>query len=180
MNRTAPSHRPIKINRAPVLTLWAAVVAQRFGFEWSEALTLGRADAGLNAYDKGVSIGLFTPAPKSVKEQKTKLRAGETFHVELLHRAVPVIKTPEGLRATTKGNPIHPDSVERYLQSKFGDALDEVKKAMDQLAASMPPARLAQEGFRLYEKFRPQVPTGVSGWGAKGELDVGQIIALAR
>ena len=106
--------------------------------------------------------------------------AGETFQVELLHRAVPVIKTPEGLRATTKGNPIHPDSVERYLQSKFGDALDEVKKAMDQLAASMPPARLAQEGFRLYEKFRPQVPTGVSGWGAKGELDVGQIIALAR
>jgi len=40
----------IKINRAPVLTLWAAVVAKRLGFKWNEALTLGRAVAGLNAY----------------------------------------------------------------------------------------------------------------------------------
>ena len=35
--------RAISINRAPVLTLWAAVVAERLGFEWEEALTLGRA-----------------------------------------------------------------------------------------------------------------------------------------
>ncbi len=31
----------IKINRAPVLTLWAAVVAERLGFRRDEALTLG-------------------------------------------------------------------------------------------------------------------------------------------
>ena len=41
--------RTISINRAPVLTLWAAVVAQRLGFAEDEALTLGRAVAGLNA-----------------------------------------------------------------------------------------------------------------------------------
>jgi hypothetical protein len=180
MTQAAPSHRTIKINRAPVLTLWAAVVAQRVGFEWDEALTLGRAVAGLNAYSKGVSLGLFTPAPKSVKEQKKKLKADETFHVELLHRAVPVIKTPDGLRAESKGNPIKPESVARYLESTFGDALGEVKGAMEQLAHSMPLDRLAGEGFRLYEKFRPKVPAGVSGWGAKGELDVKQIIALAN
>lgn len=29
----------IKINRAPVLTLWAAVVAERLGFDWEEAQT---------------------------------------------------------------------------------------------------------------------------------------------
>ena len=40
----------ITISRAPVLTLWAAVVAQRHGFTWEEALSLGRAVAGLNAY----------------------------------------------------------------------------------------------------------------------------------
>jgi hypothetical protein len=39
----------ISINRATVLTLWAAVVAQRLGFAEDEALTLGRAVAGLNA-----------------------------------------------------------------------------------------------------------------------------------
>jgi len=41
--------RTIYINRAPVLTLWAAVVAERLGFSRDEALTLGRAVAGLNA-----------------------------------------------------------------------------------------------------------------------------------
>ena len=44
--------------RAPVLTLWAAVVAEVLGFEHDEALTIGRAVAGLNAYLKGVSLGL--------------------------------------------------------------------------------------------------------------------------
>ncbi len=32
----------VMINRAPVLTLWAAVVAEVLGFEQDEALTLGR------------------------------------------------------------------------------------------------------------------------------------------
>jgi hypothetical protein len=55
------------VNRAPVLTLWAAVVAEILGFEHDEALTLGRAVAGLNAYSKGVSLGLFQPTPREVK-----------------------------------------------------------------------------------------------------------------
>lgn len=33
----------IRINRAPVLKLWATVVAERLGFEHDEALTLGKA-----------------------------------------------------------------------------------------------------------------------------------------
>jgi hypothetical protein len=47
----------VMVNRAPVLTLWAAVVAEVLGFEHDEALTLGRAVASLNAYSKGVSFG---------------------------------------------------------------------------------------------------------------------------
>jgi len=39
----------------------AAVVAKALGFEHDEALTLGRAVAGLNAYSKGVSLGLCQP-----------------------------------------------------------------------------------------------------------------------
>ena len=35
----------IKVNRAPVLTLWAAVVAERLGFDRPTALTLGQAVA---------------------------------------------------------------------------------------------------------------------------------------
>ncbi len=37
----------IKVNRAPVLTLWAAVVAERLGYRQDEALTLGQAVAGV-------------------------------------------------------------------------------------------------------------------------------------
>ena len=54
----------IRINRAPVLTLWAAVVAERLGFDRATALTLGQAVAGLSAYAKGVSLGIVEPRPE--------------------------------------------------------------------------------------------------------------------
>ncbi len=41
--------KAISINRAPVLTLWAATVTQRPGFDEDEALSLGKALAGFNA-----------------------------------------------------------------------------------------------------------------------------------
>jgi hypothetical protein len=59
----------VRVNQAAVLKLWAVVVAEVLGFEHDEALTLGRAVAGLNAYLKGVSLGLFQPTPKEVKER---------------------------------------------------------------------------------------------------------------
>ena len=49
----------ISINRAPVLTLWAAVVAERLGFQRDEALSLGKALAGLNVQSKGQRLGIF-------------------------------------------------------------------------------------------------------------------------
>jgi hypothetical protein len=87
------------VNRAPVLTLWAAVVAEALGFEHDEALTLGRAAAGLNAYSKGGSLGLFQPTPREVQEQRRKMRKEEIVTVDLLNRAVPAKHTHEGLRA---------------------------------------------------------------------------------
>lgn len=75
----------IKINRAPVLTLWAAVVAKRLSFDWQEALTLGRAVAGLNAYSKGVSLGLYKPTPEAERARRRQTQRGKTVHVDLLH-----------------------------------------------------------------------------------------------
>ncbi len=71
-------------------------------------------------------------------------------------------------------------SVGRYLASKFGDHLDEVRAAMEQLAASLSPEELNRRGFALYEAFRPPIPAGARGWGAAGELDLDRIIDLAR
>ena len=46
---------------------------------------------------------------------------------------------------------------------------------MEALAASVEPAELQRRGFRLYERFRPDVPKGESGWGVKGELDLKKV-----
>jgi hypothetical protein len=45
----AESDTRIRINRAPVLTLWAAVVAERLGFDRDTALTLGQVVTGVSA-----------------------------------------------------------------------------------------------------------------------------------
>jgi hypothetical protein len=170
----------VTVNRAPVLTLWAAVVAERLGFAWDEALTLGRAVAGLNAYSKGVRLGLFQPTPEAERERRQKARHGEALHVDLLHRAVPATQTPEGLRAMSKEKPISPDSVDRYLHGKFGDSFDSVRRVMIELARSLPPKVLADRAYALYEQFRPEIPAGVGGWGAAGKLDLDVIARLAR
>jgi hypothetical protein len=59
------------VNRAPVLTLWTVVVAEVLGFEDDEALTLGRAVAGVNA--KSLHSPIWRKAPMS-STSKTDLR----------------------------------------------------------------------------------------------------------
>ena len=75
------------------------MVAEVLGFEHHEVLTLGRVVAGLNAYLKEVSLGLFQPTPREVKEQRRKMRKDETVTSALLHRAVPAKYTEKGLLA---------------------------------------------------------------------------------
>jgi hypothetical protein len=93
----------ISINRAPVLTLWAAVVAQRLGFAEDEAVTLGKALSGLNAQAKGRNLGLFKPHEEKAKKAREKER-GERFWIEICGRAVPAMNTNEGIRAV-RGRP---------------------------------------------------------------------------
>ena len=171
----------ILVNRAPVLTLWAAVVAERLGHPRPTALTLGRAVAGLNALSKGRRLGIYpesAPEPTPGKPRKSARPPADT--ILLLGRLVPVVETPEGLRAAAKGTADSPAGVERYLAQKFGAALPEVESAMRALARSYPPKRLADLAFPLYERFRPEIPEGVTGWGAKGRLDPARIRSLAK
>jgi hypothetical protein len=48
----------IRVNRAPVLTLWAAVVAERLGHPPETALSLASAVAGTAARAKARRLGL--------------------------------------------------------------------------------------------------------------------------
>jgi hypothetical protein len=66
--------KTVSINRAPVLTLWAAVVAQRLGFAEDEALTLGKALAGLNAQAKGRRLGISKPHEDKTRKAREKER----------------------------------------------------------------------------------------------------------
>ena len=104
---------------------------------------------------------------------------GEEFFVELCGRPVPARNTTDGIRAVKGAQIIEPDSVEHYLEGKFGEELIAVRSAMQRLAKSCSPQELAGAAYTLDERFRPSIPAGVKGWGAKGELDLGLIGRLA-
>jgi hypothetical protein len=173
------TQKTISINRAPVLTLWTAVVAERLRFNEDEALTLGKAVAGLNAQTKGRRLGIFKPHEEKATKAREKER-GEEFWIEICGRPVPAKNTEDGIRAVIRAKEIEPDGVRRYLEGKFGEELAAVKSAMQKLANSYSPKELAGAAFGLYEQFRPSIPEGVKGWGAKGDLDLRVIEGLAK
>jgi hypothetical protein len=127
----------IRVNRAPVMTLWASVVAERLGFDEDEALTIGKAVAGLNAHAKGVRLGICTPDPEKLKKERKRPPTEEVLHVEVLHRAVPVVRTKDGLRAlrTSRRRWRHSRARSRATCSGHG--------ATNSMSTSAPPFRQA-------------------------------------
>ncbi len=93
----------ITINRAPVLTLWAAAVAERLGFDADAALTLGKGVAGLTAQSKGRHLGIFKPPKLERGKASKKHGLGEEFWIDLCGRSVPANNTEDGLRARVAG-----------------------------------------------------------------------------
>jgi hypothetical protein len=176
------TEKKIKINRAPVMTLWATVVAQRLGYDEQAALTLAKAVTGLNAQAKGQRLGIYQkPEEKEKEEKPEKEKApGELTSVSLLGRSVLAVYTADGLRALDKDKPANPASVQRYLEQKFKEDLPEARAAMQVLAESLSPGELSRQAYALYEQFRPRIPEGTRGWGAAGELDLEKIRSLAK
>ena len=169
---------PVTVNRAPVLTLWAAVVAEHLGHPPDTALTLGRSVAGSAARVKARNIGW--EEHKADRDADTpRLREEHvTAPVFLLGKTIRLLPNDDGeLRAADGDQPADPVGVERYLAKAFGDHLADVRAAMEELASRYDPAELNRIGFRLYETFRPNVPPGNEGWGAKAVLDVAKIRA---
>jgi hypothetical protein len=89
MPATAP---PIRVNRAPVLTLWAVVGAERVGYPPDTALTLGRFVAGSSARAKARRLGI---SDKKQDAEERHARAAELTPrrqtVRLLGRDIPVL-----------------------------------------------------------------------------------------
>ncbi len=51
---------------------------------------------------------------------------------------------------------------------------------MKKLAEAYKPQQLAHDAYPLYKRFRPAIPAGKKGWGAKGDLDLGLMEQLAK
>jgi hypothetical protein len=167
----------IRVNRAPVLTLWAAIVAEHLGFDSDAAITLGRAVAGSSARVKARAIGL-DENHKDRNEHDTAKPSGRAISqqtIRLLGRDIPVIEHKETQFALDGDRAAAPSPARAYVEKALGEHLDAVRRAMDRLARSLPPEELNRIGFRLYEQFRPEGPAGVQGWGAKGILDLRRI-----
>ena len=172
---------PIRVNRAPVLTLWATVVAERLGHPPATALSLGRFVAGSSARAKGRRLGIVEER-QAAEERQAKAAELKPHRqtVRLLGRDIPVLPAGDDtLRAEADGKPASDKSAASYIARAFHDRLPEVRAAMERLAASLLAEELNRVGFRLYERFRPGVPEGTQGWGAKGELRLEQIAEAA-
>lgn len=152
--------RPVRVNRAPVLTLWAALVAEAEGHPPDLALALGAAVAGTAARAKARRLGIA----EDHGEAKAKPAPRATVH--LMGRDV----APDDRQ---------PAATQAYLSRAFGDRLQEVRDAMRALIARVPADDLDRHAFRLYEQFRPEIPEGTRGWGAKGELHLDRIKAAS-
>jgi len=171
----------IKINRAPLLTLWASIVARCLGYDEDTAMTLGRAVSGLTAQSKGRRLGIYT---SSSDEDRARVQAkrdeigAET--VALMDRIIPCARTPEGLRALQKASPIAPESVRKHLAGRFKENLQSIEAQLTTWAAAYDPEELNRVAMDVYMRLRPSVPKGREGWGKAGLLDTDTIDAAIR
>jgi len=172
-----PSGAPVRVNRAPVLALWAAVVAERLGYPSETAFSLASHVAGTAARAKARRLGIAEEGEAPTE----KLRQEPRETARLLGKPVPLTHDADGviLADAGGGRPAPAAPAQAYVAKAFGGRLSDVRAAMEALAARYAPEELNRIGFRLYEQFRPEVPRDVRGWGAKGELDLARIRAAA-
>lgn len=163
----------IEINRAPVLTLWVAAVAERQGYSFEEGLSFGKAVSGILAHSKGRRLGIYEDKDQQDRKRKRKQQQKEKEKFDVFGMRIAGQITKEGTRLALQNNkPVSPVSVESYLRRAFGPYYEKVKEATRALAKVYPPEKIGSDAYSLYEKIRPQVSGGMKGWGAKGYLDL--------
>ncbi|KAG8885860.1 hypothetical protein FRB97_009022 [Tulasnella sp. 331] len=158
------------VNRAPVMTAWATIVAERLGFKREEALSIASVYTELNATSKGISIGVFDES-----KNRDHIAGSTQPFVEVMGRK-PVLETESGeWRGIVKGSPVDPNSPYGYIHRSFRQTLPWVIGSMRLLANSFEDAaELNRRGYDLYCDFRPENP----GWGKKAEMRMESILKL--
>lgn len=168
----------ISINRAPVLTLWTAVVAERFGYTWDEGLSLGRAIAGTYAQAEDYKRNRVR-YPAGLNEATAyipdDIEIGEDCWIRIINKPVFITRTECGIRALVKNHPIEPGVVAVYLAQKFMEHFQATREAMTMLAESYTLEELIRSAYGLYRLFRPG-----SEWGNPGVFRLERIYSLIR
>jgi hypothetical protein len=129
--------KQVLINRAPVLTLWVAVVAEREGYTFEEGLSFGKFISGLFARTKGKRIGIFDDemesevqkaAEKGGSKNQKKRKLEEVERFEVFGMKLPGKRLENGFHpAVQNGKPIYPNVVNAYLHRASGVDFDPVK-----------------------------------------------------
>lgn len=162
------------INRAPLMTAWAMVVAERLGFEREEALSIASVYTEMNAISKGVSLGLID---ESRKKEIEILPEGKQPYVDLMGRRIPLYQSRSSKwLALSGGSPALPGTAFSYVSRSFRQTTPHVLGSLRLLAESYPPKELNEKGYSLYADFRPVV----DGWGKRGEVQCARILSLRK
>ena len=182
----------VSINRAPVLTLWAAVLAHvgPAQLPWLSALTVGKAIAGMIAQSRGRSLGVFDSAAGGPhKRQKTaQERESEADDVQVMGIKVHMARVGQHVYATISNKPVNASQCDRYVHTHFGANRPRVIAAMKYLTHCILARGADGEAdvagrytFTLYEQFRPNTADGQApGWGQKGDLDLSKIVEMGK
>lgn len=176
--------KPIIINRSPVLQLWAATVANFLHPDesWNTCLSIGGSIATLCAISKGRAIGKVEPKDDSAEahdKRKQRKQKDENFReIEVMGFTMQVMD--DVVIVGGKPKPLNEDS----LRAKFGGETnyDKTKNAMEEALQKWSDEKdeLNKKAFHMYETFRPDIRSGASGWGRKGELNLQEVKSAAE
>jgi hypothetical protein len=183
---SSESSKPVIINRAPVLHLWAACVAEKLypNLSWTTHLSIGSAISALCAVSKGRAIGKIEapsddPDTKAAtKKKKEAAKEGADEEVEVMGFK---LQLKDG-RALVLGKP--QKGVEELLRKKYREDYERVRKTMREAVrmfkSTAEREELSRTAFHMYEEFRPSVQRGQGGWGKRGELRLEKVMEVAR
>ncbi|GAB1731811.1 hypothetical protein NU195Hw_g7251t1 [Hortaea werneckii] len=166
----------ITINRAPVLELWASCVIKLIypSIPWETCLSVGSAISTITAVAKGRSIGTMEKPDPGKAEERRRERQQKAENEQLEDVEVMGFHLHLNNGQALVGGKPKPGN-ESALSKKFGhDQYEMAKRAFQDALGSWKgrESELDREAFKMYEEFRPTVPSGQKGWGRKGQLNL--------
>ncbi|KAJ6598982.1 hypothetical protein DFH09DRAFT_1243465 [Mycena vulgaris] len=161
------------VNRAPLMTAWSTLVAERLGFQREEALSIASVFTELNAISKGISMGIYKQGTERGMEAS---KGGSQPYVELMGRR-PLFQTQTSQwRALSNGTAVQPSTAFSYISRALRQTTPYIIGALRLLVESFTPQEINGKAWGLYAEFRPEV----NGWGERAEVKCETILALRK